>query len=82
MMPVLLPVKSMVQPADRDSPDRKTARASRDARGKTEPNIQQALPALREPCVQVGGGLKLLDSFCKGIAFASARQLGGFGLEP
>ncbi len=37
---------------------------------------------LREPNVDVGGRLKQLDAFYDGIALASVRQLGGFGLEP
>jgi hypothetical protein len=45
-------------------------------------NTQAGLRALREPDVHVGGGLKQLDSFHDGIALASARQFGGFGLEP
>jgi hypothetical protein len=46
------------------------------------PNIQASLRALRQPIVHVGGGLKQLDAFHHGIALASARQSGCFGLKP
>jgi hypothetical protein len=46
------------------------------------PTIQASLRALRQPVVHVGSGLKLLDAFHHGIALASARQSGCFGLKP
>jgi len=45
-------------------------------------DIQASLRVLREPNVDVGSPLKQLDAFHDVIAFASARQLGGFGLKP
>jgi hypothetical protein len=45
-------------------------------------NILAGLRALREPHVHVDSPLKQFDALHDGVALATARQFGGFGLEP